>query len=139
MQLTLSLVTRNRANNTLILKMTIHQKTSKTFWIMRQKRKYHKMPPNADYFATKINKERKKSRTKKKKEGKKQQLKTKSHQDNVSTKWHTCTVSFIFWQLANHYAYLLACYKLFFFKKQFLHPKFNMEKNKTLPMQEQYK
>lgn len=42
---------------------------------MRQKRKYHKMPPNADYFATKIKKERKKSRTKKKekKKRKKQQ------------------------------------------------------------------
>lgn len=34
---------------------------------MRQKRKYYKMPPNADYFATKIKKERKKSRTNKKK------------------------------------------------------------------------
>lgn len=95
MQLTLSLVTRNRANNTLILKMTIHQKTSKTFWIMRQKRKYHKMPPNADYFATKIKKERKKSRTKKKKK-KKTTLKTKSHQDNVATKSHPMLIHVLF-------------------------------------------
>lgn len=146
MQLTLSLVTRNRANNTLILKMTIHQKTSKTFWIMRQKRKYHKMPPNADYFATKIKKERKKSRTPppKKKEGKKNNNKKLNHTKRMSQPndircWYMyCFLHFL--QLANHYAYLLACYiKLFFFKKQFLHPKFNMEKNKTLPKQEQYK
>lgn len=42
---------------------------------MRQKRKYHKMPPNADYFATKIKKERKEEikDQKKKKKRKKQQ------------------------------------------------------------------
>lgn len=54
------------------------------------------MPPNADYFATKIKKERKKSRTKKKKEEKKQQLKTKSHQDNVATKSHPMLIHVLF-------------------------------------------
>lgn len=51
---------------------------------MRQKRKYHKMPPNADYFATNIKKERKKSRTKKKKKKEKNNNKKLNHTKTMS-------------------------------------------------------
>lgn len=56
------------------------------------------MPPNADYFATKIKKERKKSRTKKKIKNEKKTTikKTKLHQDNVSTKSHPMLIHVLF-------------------------------------------